>query len=318
MTPPLRIALTMGDPAGIGPELAAKAVAAASLWAGAEPVLYGDPLILRQALARFAPGTTVPIVDTGAVGEAFEVGQAAAACGRAALAAVRCATLDALAGRVDAMVTSPMNKAAVNLAGITFTGHTEFIAELCGVPEVVMMQSAGKLHVAFVTTHVALAQVPALISVERIVRVTRLLREALLEEGVETPLLAMAALNPHAGEDGWMGDEDERVTKKAIAGLRSEKIAVEGPFPPDTLFIPGTLERFDGVISMYHDQGHIPFKMIAFDRGVNSTLGLPVIRTSPDHGTAFGIAGRGVADTGSFFAAVELAIRKARTRRAKR
>lgn len=318
MTRPLRIALTMGDPAGIGPELAAKAVATAALWSGAEPVLYGDPDILGRALARFAPGATPSIVDSGAVGEVFEVGRASAACGRAALAAVRCATLDALAGRVDAVVTSPMNKAAVNLAGIPFTGHTEFIAELCGVPEVVMMQSAGKLHVAFVTTHVALAEVPALVTVERIVRVTRLLRDALLEEGVASPLLAMAALNPHAGEDGWMGDEDEKVTKVALAGLRSEQIAVEGPFPPDTLFIPGTLERFDGVISMYHDQGHIPFKMIAFDRGVNSTLGLPVIRTSPDHGTAFGIAGRGIADTGSFFAAVELAIRKARTRRAKR
>ncbi len=310
-----RIAITMGDPAGVGPELAAKAVAAAGLWSGASPVLYGDPAVLGAALKRFAPGASPELVDTGAVGEEFAIGKASAACGRAALEAVRRATLDALAGKVDALVTAPVNKYAVNLAGIPFTGHTEFIAGLCGVPEVVMMQSAGKLHVAFVTTHVSLAEVPELITLERIARVAGLLRDALIEEGVTAPLLAVAALNPHAGEDGCMGGEDETVTKVAVAALRHGGFAVEGPFPPDTLFIASTLGRFDGVISMYHDQGHIPFKMIAFDRGVNSTLGLPVIRTSPDHGTAFDIAGKGIADTGSFFAAIELAVRKARTRK---
>ncbi len=307
-----RLALTMGDPAGIGPELLAKAVADRRWHDRAELILYGDREVLETALARFAPGCTAEICACTAMTETWRLGEAQAACGRAAFETVTRATLDALAGRVEAIVTAPMNKYAVNLAGIPFTGHTELIAELCHVPEVVMMQSAGNLRVVFVTTHIGIAEVASQVTRERIDFVTRRLFDVCRAEGIAVPKLAAAALNPHAGEDGFMGREDEDTVKPALAALRRDGIDIAGPFPPDTLFIPGTLEKFDGIVSMYHDQGHIPFKMLAFDRGVNSTLGLPIIRTSPDHGTAFAIAGQGVADTGSFFAAIDAAIRRCR------
>ena len=214
-------------------------------------------------------------------------------------------------------MTCPINKAAVNLAGIPFTGHTELLASLCGVKDFVMMQSAGDLRVVFVTTHISLAEVPAAVTAERIRTVTHLLRDAIAEEGVANPKIGVAALNPHAGENGNMGMEDENVVKPAVRALRDEGFDVEGPFPPDTLFIESIRKRFDGIVSMYHDQGHIPFKMLAFDRGVNSTLGLPVIRTSVDHGTAFEIAWKGVADLGSLRAAFDLACKRASSRIAK-
>ena len=174
-----------------------------------------------------------------------------------------------------------------------------------------MMQSSGRLRVVFVTTHIALAEVPRQVTPGRIVTVAKLLDEVIRREGVPHPKLAAAAINPHAGENGCMGTEDETVTKPALAALREQRIDIDGPFPPDTLFIESTRERYDGIVSMYHDQGHIPFKMLAFNSGVNSTLGLPIVRTSPDHGTAFDIAWRGVADPGSFYAAIDTAIRRA-------
>ncbi len=307
MTMPI-LALTMGDPAGIGPELLARAVAEPTFAGRMSFALYGAPRVLEAALAKVVPAVEYRIVETTrlAPGE-FAVGRADRACGQAAYDTVVAATMDCLARKNDAIVTAPVNKYAVNLAGIEFSGHTELIAELCGVQDFAMMQSAGKLHVAFVTTHIALKRVPEFATLERIAKVVELLDGVLREEGVARPHLAVAAINPHAGENGCMGDEDERVVKPAIAALQARNFDLTGPFPPDTLFIASTLERFDGIISMYHDQGHIPFKMLAFDRGVNSTLGLPIVRTSPDHGTAFEIAGRDIANPGSFFAAVELA-----------
>ncbi len=307
----IRIAVSIGDPAGIGPELAVRAAASGRWSDRAELVLYGDPAVIAESVRKFAPGTVPEVVPTGKLARLPAYGMASADCGRAAYEAIGTAVNDALAGRVDALVTAPVNKYAVNLAGIAFTGHTEYIAALCGVPEVAMMQSAGALRIAFVTTHIGLAEVPRAVTRERILRVALLLDEAVRAEKTESPRLAAAALNPHAGENGFMGKEDETVVKPALEELRNIGVDVAGPFPPDTLFIPGTLEKYDGILSMYHDQGHIPFKMLAFDRGVNSTLGLPIIRTSPDHGTAFEIAGRGIADTGSFFAAVELAMLRA-------
>ncbi len=308
----LRIAVSMGDPAGIGPELAVRAAADGKWRDQAQLVIYGDPEIIRETAHRFTPGFEPEIQATGSLSfSAVPQGVADAACGRAAYDAVVAATRDALAGRVAALVTAPMNKYAVNLAGIPFTGHTELIAEMCGVEDFAMMQSSGNLRVAFVTTHIALKAVPEQATFERIVRVGELLHEAVRAEGVAEPRLAAAAINPHAGENGCMGEEDERVVKPALLELRRWGAAIDGPFPPDTLFIARTLARYDGILSMYHDQGHIPFKMLAFDSGVNSTLGLPVIRTSPDHGTAFEIAWRGRADRGSFDAAVTLAIARA-------
>ncbi len=307
----IRIAISIGDPAGIGPELAVRA-AACGRWADrAELVLYGDPAVIAESVRKFAPGTVPEVVPAGIMTAIPACGIASADCGRAAYEAIGAAVKDVLAGKADALVTAPVNKYAVNLAGIEFTGHTEYIAALCGVPEVAMMQSAGTLRIAFVTTHIGLAEVPRAVTRERILRVALLLDEAVRAENVTSPHLAVAALNPHAGENGFMGREDETVVKPALEELRNIGVDVTGPFPPDTLFIPGTLEQYDGILAMYHDQGHIPFKMLAFDRGVNSTLGLPIIRTSPDHGTAFEIAGRGIADTGSFYAAVELALLRA-------
>ncbi len=303
-----RIALTMGDPAGIGPELAVRAAGAPEIRNAMDLVIYGSRSVIEEAARRFAGGVVPEIVETGDLKfEDVPVGKESAACGLAALAAVKAAALDVLAGRMDAIVTCPMNKASVNLAGIPFTGHTEYIAELCGCENYVMMQSAGNLRVVFVTTHIPLNRVSQEVTPERIIEVTRLLNNVIKSEGIAEPLLAAAALNPHAGEQGYMGHEDEETVKPALAALRQEGIRIEGPFPPDTLFIGSIRERFDGIVSMYHDQGHIPFKMLAFDRGVNSTLGLPLIRTSVDHGTAFEIAWQGRADLGSLKAALQLA-----------
>ena len=302
------LALTMGDPAGIGPELIVKAVSEKKFAKRMRFALFGSEAILKSALNGVETAVDYIFCPTCEISpDEFEVGQASALCGQAAYDTVKAAALACLDNTVDAMVTAPVNKYAVNLAGIEFTGHTELIAELCGVDDFAMMQSAGRLHVAFVTTHIALKDVCRFATAERIEKVTRLLHDVLQEENIHNPAIAMAAINPHAGENGCMGEEDELTVKPTIQKLLADGLNITGPFPPDTLFIPSTLDRFDGVVSMYHDQGHIPFKMLAFDRGVNSTLGLPIIRTSPDHGTAFEIAGRNLADCGSFFAAIELA-----------
>ena len=312
-----RIALTMGDPAGIGPEIAvrlARAVSAGRL-SPSELTLYGAPDVIEEAVRRFAPGFTPQVVPCSDLKfSQMHPGKLDARCGLTALECFRTATLDAIAGKVDAIVTCPINKAAVNLAGIPFSGHTELLASLSGVRDFVMMQSAGELRVAFVTTHIPLGKVPAAVTFDRIATVTHLLRDAIVAEGIVHPRIAVAALNPHAGENGNMGLEDETIVKPAVRALAAEGINIQGPFPPDTLFIESIRTQFDGIVSMYHDQGHIPFKMLAFDRGVNSTLGLPIIRTSVDHGTAFEIAWKGTASIGSLTAAYELARKRAVSR----
>ncbi len=310
------IALTMGDPAGVGPELAVKAAASAELARRARIIVYGCPHVVAEAIHRFASGAEVEIRPTGALSfHDVPVGTRDPRCGKAAFDTIVAAAEDCLSGKVDAMVTAPVNKASVNEAGIAFTGHTELVASLCGVCTSVMRQSAERLRVAFVTTHIPLAEVPRAVTRERIVETATLLRDSIVAEGVADPLIAIAALNPHAGESGHMGSEEECVIIPTIEELRAAGFRIDGPLPPDTLFIQKTLDRYDGVVSMYHDQGHIPFKMLAFDRGVNTTLGLPIIRTSVDHGTAFDIAWKGVADTGSLFAAVNLACDLAESRR---
>lgn len=313
-----RIALTMGDPSGIGPEIAVRAAQLQEFSAEAEIVIYGCPEIINAALKKYGSDRPLEIFATGNLTmDAVAIGRNSPECGLAAMNAVIAATSAALEGRVDAIVTAPMNKASVNLAGINFTGHTELIAELCGCKSYAMMQSDGPLRVAFVTTHIPLVDVSRIITPERIIEVTKLLHAAIIAEGIITPRLAVAAINPHAGENGFMGAEDEKIVKPAIKSLQDQGFCIEGPFPPDTLFIESVRNRFDGIISMYHDQGHIPFKMLAFDRGVNSTLGLPVIRTSVDHGTAFEIAWQGRADIGSMTAALRLAIARAGFQRSK-
>lgn len=305
------IALSMGDPAGIGPELCVRAAVEPRFRKAVRLVIYGASDVLREAARRWSGGYLPEIVPVGDLKFTDLVpGRASAVCGRAAYDALTAAAADAVSGTAAALVTAPMNKYAVNLAGIPFTGHTERIAELSACRNFAMMQSAGKLRVAFVTTHIALAEVPRFVTRERICAVAELLEAVIRSEGVAHPRLAAAALNPHAGESGCMGREDEDVVKPALADLRAAGMEIDGPFPPDVLFVERIRSRYDGILSMYHDQGHIPFKMLAFDCGVNSTLGLPFIRTSPDHGTAFDIAWQGRAGTGSFFAAVEAAARR--------
>ncbi len=315
-----RLAVTMGDPAGIGPEVAVRS--ALALADSAEVAVYGAPDILNHAAKLVGVGDIASAsfsvqATSGLEFDEAWVGTPNPECGRSALSAVDTAVEDALAGKVDAVVTAPMCKESVNLAGIEFSGHTEYIAGLCGVApaEIAMRQSAGKLRIAFVTTHIPLRDVAKSVAAERIAYVAELLAKSIREEGVDAPLLAVAGLNPHAGEGGFMGREDVDVVARAVEGLRRGGMNVEGPIPSDTLFVSETLERFDGVVAMYHDQGHIPFKMLAFDRGVNSTLGLPIIRTSPDHGVAFSLAwGKGEVNMGSMLAAMELAASKSRRR----
>ncbi|MCQ2380034.1 MAG: 4-hydroxythreonine-4-phosphate dehydrogenase PdxA [Victivallaceae bacterium] len=308
----VRLVLSMGDPAGVGPELCVKAADSEKFRGRIAFSICGSPSVIREAAKRFTEGRMPEIIPASAMSfNEVEIGTATAESGRCACDSLDVAMELVISKAMDALVTAPMNKYAVNLAGIPFTGHTERLAERCGVKDYVMMQSSGSLRVVFVTTHIALAEVPAAITGERIEVTTRLLRDAARSEGIENPKIGIAAINPHAGENGCMGKEDELVVKPAVARLRESGIDVEGPFPPDVVFTERIRGRFDGIVAMYHDQGHIPVKMLAFDRCVNSTLGLPIIRTSPDHGTAFDIAWKGTADTGSFFAAVELAASRA-------
>jgi len=310
----MKIALTMGDPAGIGPEQVVQ-VAADPEFADVKLVVYGSRDVIREAALRYADGRMPSVIETGELKFVdFKVCKESALCGIAARDAVVAATQNAIDGKVDAIVTAPMNKASVNLAGIPFTGHTELIAEMCGVDNYAMMQSDGPLRVAFVTTHIPLVDVVKYATKERIVEVAHLLNDVAKAEGVAKPRVAVAGINPHAGENGYMGSEDECVVKPAMALLREHGVDVDGPFPSDTLFIESIRTQYDGILAMYHDQGHIPFKMLAFDRGVNSTLGLPIIRTSVDHGTAFNIAWQGKADLGSLKAALRTAIVRAASR----
>jgi 4-phospho-D-threonate 3-dehydrogenase / 4-phospho-D-erythronate 3-dehydrogenase len=283
-----RIALTVGDPAGVGPELVAKAVRDPRVLAVCEPVIYGPP-----PTARFAPG----MLSKDA--------------GLAAYDAVVRAVEDARAGRVGAMATAPINKEAWALAGLPWRGHTDLLAHLTGAPRVAMMFYSRQLRVVLATVHVALADVSKMLTRDYLVDVIRLTARELPRFGFAAPRLALAGLNPHAGEHGVIGTEDDRELRPAVEACRADGIRVEGPLPADTLFIRAMRGEFDAVVACYHDQGLVPIKLVAFGQAVNVTLGLPIIRTSVDHGTAFDIAGRGVADPGSLIEAVLLAARLA-------
>ena len=280
-----RVGITVGDPAGIGPEVARKAAADAGVRELCTPVLYGG----------------------GEAAGAVPMGAASAAAGRSAYDAVVAATADALAGRIDAVATAPIHKAAWALAGLPWRGHTELLAELTGARRVAMMFHAERLRVVLATTHVPLADVPRHLTRARIEEVVGLAHDELPRFGWPRPRLAVAGLNPHAGENGLLGEEEERVVRPAIAACRARGIDVAGPEPADTLFVRALRGEFDAVVACYHDQGLVPVKLVAFGQAVNVTLGLPIVRTSVDHGTAFDIAGRGVADPSSMIAAVRLA-----------
>ena len=284
-----RIGLTVGDPAGIGPEITAHACNDARVTAVCQPVRYGPSV--DEARRLFVPGAP------------------GAESGRAAYDAVRQATADAVAGRLDAITTAPINKAAWAQAGLPWRGHTDLLAELTGASDVAMMFHAERLRVVLATVHVPLAEVPGLLTRARVERTIALAHEDLPRFGFERPRLALAGLNPHAGECGLMGDEEERVLRPAVDASRAAGIDVVGPLPGDTVFVRALDGEFDAVVACYHDQGLIPVKLTAFGQAVNVTLGLPIIRTSVDHGTADDIAGQGVADPSSMIEAVTLAAR---------
>jgi len=290
----VRVGVTMGDPAGIGPEVALKAVADPRVTAVCDTVLYGART--AAARARFTPGVL------------------SADAGRAAYEAVEHAVADAMAGRLDAITTGPIHKEALSLAGFPWRGHTELLAHLTGARDVAMMFHSPPLRAVLATVHVPLSAVPRLLTQARVETILALAASELPRFGVTTPRLALAGLNPHAGEGGLMGLEDRDVLVPAVESARRRGIDVTGPVPADTVFRQAVDGRFDAVIACYHDQGLIPVKLVGFGEAVNITLGLPIVRTSVDHGTAFDIAGRGVADETSLVHAVVLAARLARQR----
>lgn len=286
-----RIAITVGDPAGIGPEISRKAAC--------------DPRVLNVC---------EPLVYAPSSDRVFAPGVLSAEAGRAAYDTIVRAVEDAQAGTIDGIATAPVNKLAFARAGLPWKGHTDLLAHLTGAAQVAMLFWSEPLKVVLATVHIPLADVPRALTRELLEDIIALTARELPAFGIASPRLAVAGLNPHAGEDGVLGTEEERVIGPAVQAARGRAIDVSGPFPADTIFVRATRGEFDCVVACYHDQGLIPVKLAAFGRAVNVTLGLPIVRTSVDHGTAFDIAGRGIADPSSMIEATLLAARLARAR----
>ena len=319
-----RIGITMGDPAGVGPEVIVKALAHAEVYARSRPIVIGDAKRLERAVqltrtrlairtvaqpqaARYEPGTA-DCIDLALVPEDLAFGVLSPLAGEAAYRYVERAVTLALAGSIDAICTAPLNKEALNAAGHRYPGHTELLAELTGTREVSLMLLAPNLRVIHVTTHIGLLDAVAKIDAGLVDRTITRGRELLQRAGIEEPRIAVCGINPHAGEGGLFGrGEEEAKIVPAMALCRARGWRVEGPLPADTLFFRALRGDFDLVVAMYHDQGHGPVKAVAFDLGVNVTAGLPVVRTSVDHGTAFDIAGTGRADERSLLEALRQA-----------
>ncbi len=334
------LAVTMGDPAGIGPEIAVRASARSVIRRMARPLLFGDPEVFRRAAA--VTGVTLPLVVRSKAAEAvwddetLEVVDCAAAdlsklvygavqpeAGRAAYHCVEAAIRSALAGEVDATVTAPLHKEALQAAGIAYPGHTEIFGALTGTDDYAMMLADGDFRVIHVSTHVSLREACDRVTAERVYRTIRLAWEAMRQLGIRAPRIGVAGLNPHAGEGGLFGDEEIRHIQPAIGRARAEGIDADGPLPPDSAFARARGGQYDIMVAMYHDQGHIPLKTTGFvmDRktgrwravsGINVTIGLPIIRTSVDHGTAFDQAGQGTASDRSMVEAMRYAVRLSR------
>ena len=327
------LAVAIGDPAGIGPEVVLGAYLRLRA-AGSPPPLFvvGGPQVLAAAAER--AGLDCPLVPIADPTEAvfavaaglpvmagldapYHPGAPDAEGARLALASLTWATRFALGGVASALVTAPVAKSGLAAIGFDYPGQTEFLSDACGLPyrDAVMMLAGPSLRTVPLTVHVALAEVPALLSQDLITHKARIVAAALARDfGLAAPRLAIAALNPHAGENGQFGDEDARILAPAVAALRAEGIDAVGPVPGDALFTPRARVTYDAALCMYHDQALIPIKALDFDEGVNVTLGLPIIRTSPDHGTAFDIAGKGIADPGAMAAAIRMAAAMAAAR----
>lgn len=331
-----RVVISMGDPAGVGPELCLDVLNA---WGGAMAVsgdsqcpsrvlVAGSADILRRVAdvtgkpfcapvmtsfdeaCAFSAGAAVLDIDEANVSMVVP-GQVQGGCGYAAACYIRTAVKIVQQGLADALVTAPVCKESLSMAGEPYIGHTEMLEHLCGTSGVCMQLASPRITVSLVTAHVPLAQVSSLLSVERINRVINLTVESLLQSGVQLPRIAVCGLNPHSGEGGLLGDEERHIISPAIVAAKRRGLDVSGPLVPDAAFRETQREKTDAYIVMYHDQGLIPFKMLAFDDGVNVALGLPIIRTSPDHGTAFDIAWQGRAAPTSSYAAINMAARMA-------
>ncbi len=299
----------MGDPAGIGPEIVAEALRNRRVRSMCRPVVFGSARFLADAPSLRDACDIVEVETPGRV----RVGRKSAASGRAALACLDRAIQAALRGEIDALVTAPVSKSAVRSAGASgFIGHTEYLARKTRARSFAMMFWSKRLKVVLVTTHLPLKRVASSINIEKVLAAIRLSNDALKRLGCARPRIGVAGLNPHAGEDEAFGDEDARIVAPAVRRARRSGIGAEGPIPADTLFRAAYNRRYDLVVAMYHDQALAPFKMVAFDEGVNVTLGLPFVRTSVDHGTAFDIAGKGIASEKSLVEAITLAVRLAK------
>ena len=345
-----KIGVTMGDAAGIGPEIIVKTLAYKSIYSMCQPIVIGSPEIFQEAITQFTPpGTphlrlnviktpaqaisthgTIDVLSVASISpQDISVGAVDARVGAAAVKAIETATHLAMQGELDAITTAPICKASIHRAGVPYPGHTEMLAAFTNTPDAVMMlctadtliptptletatysspvYKSAAFAVSFVTNHIALADVPKHLSVRRIVKVISVTRQVLVRSGVSEPRIVVAGLNPHAGEGGMFGKEEEQFIFPAIAQAQARVGTVEGPLPADALFVKAIQGEWHAVIAMYHDQGNIPIKLLGFGELANVTLGLPIVRTSVDHGTAFDIAGKGLASEASLVAALKCA-----------
>jgi 4-phospho-D-threonate 3-dehydrogenase / 4-phospho-D-erythronate 3-dehydrogenase len=327
------LAITIGDPAGIGPEITLGALSEPALFERCRPLVIGDCRILSRATGwlglpepRFEtiddPATgkyesgTVPVLDLeNASPKDCPPGEVTAVAGDAAVQYVFRACDLAMDGAVDGIVTGPINKASINAAGHHYAGHTELLAERTSADRVSMLLTSDKLKVVHVSTHVAIEEAIRRVTTKRVFEVIGLANESCRALGIERPRIAVAGLNPHASEGGLFGNQEEQEIQPAIERARSDGMEVSDPQPPDTVFLRAVQGHYDIVVAMYHDQGHIPMKLLAFDSGVNVSIGLPIIRTSVDHGTAFDIAGTGKASSESMTAAIDVAIQMVKARK---
>ena len=345
-----KIGLTMGDAAGIGPEIIVKALTYKSIYSMCQPIVIGSPDIFLEAIAQFTPPGipqlklnvietpaqaiathgTIDVLSVASVSpQDITIGAVSARAGGAAVKAIETATHLAMHGELDAITTAPICKASIHRAGVPYPGHTEMLAAFTNTPEAVMMlctadtlmprpaletttyfnpvYKGAAFAVSFVTCHIPLADVPKSLSIQRIVDVIRVTRQVLIRSGISEPRLVVAGLNPHAGETGMFGKEEEQFICPAIAQAQAQIGTVDGPLPADALFVKAIQGEWHAVIAMYHDQGNIPIKLLGFGELANITLGLPIVRTSVDHGTAFDIAGKGLASEASLVAALKCA-----------
>ncbi|MDR4468570.1 MAG: 4-hydroxythreonine-4-phosphate dehydrogenase PdxA [Nitrospira sp.] len=319
------LGITMGDPAGIGPEVIAKALSQLRLRKVCRPIVIGSLPVMERAIkalrlrlivravqshetALSRPGTVAVLDPLETPLTTFKLGLAAAETGAASVTFIKKAVELARLGCIDAMVTAPINKEAINMAGCHYPGHTELLADLTKATESGMMIVGGPLRIMFVTTHVSIRDLPSILTQAKIEQAIRLAQLALTTLfRIKRPKIGVAALNPHAGEHGLFGDEEARIVLPAARVAQRQGILASDPLPADTLFGKAAKGQYDGIVALYHDQGLIPLKLVAFGTCVNLTVGLPIIRTSVDHGTAFDIVGKGIADPGSLVEAMKLA-----------